>query len=241
MCKTGVALASFLLGGCLAETVWAQGAVRPEVTAPAQATSATTQGPQLTIEGRIGALWPQPPLIIDGSDVDTSTTQPILGARMSWYFTSQLDRRLNVQFAFDYAPLGESEYIDPELGSRVKREGHWYALTPAIAFDVVKTPRFFVDIHAGPSIVGEYRTFLLERSSSSCTYNSFTGYTDCEGPFENVCDLTAFQNRCDDRWRTVMAVGAGARWYVRPSWYVGVDYTWLSYGRHVLAGTVGFR
>jgi hypothetical protein len=159
---------------------------------------------------------------------------------MSWYFTSQLDRRLNLQFAFDYAPLGSSEYIDPELGSRVKREGHWYALTPAIAFDVVKTPRFFVDIHAGPSIVGEYRTFLLERSNPSCSYTPGLG-TTCEGDFENVCGLSAFQNRCDDRWRTVMAVGAGARWYVRPSWYVGVDYTWLSCGQHVLAGTVGFR
>jgi opacity protein-like surface antigen len=65
--------------------------------------------------------------------------------------------------------------------------------------------------------------------------------TTCEGDFENVCGLTAFQDRCEDRWRTTLGIGAGARWHVRPSFYVGVDYTWLSYGRHVLVGTVGLR
>ncbi len=152
---TAAAAALLLLGACLADTVSAQGTVKPTAAAPAQAPPSAAQAPPLMFEGRFGALWPQPPLVVDGSDGDTSTTQPVFGARFGWYFTSHLDGRLNLQFVFDYAPLGSSEYIDPELGSRVKREGHWFAVTPAIAFDVVKTPRFFVDIHAGPSIVEE--------------------------------------------------------------------------------------
>ncbi len=236
---TAAALASFLLGG-LADTVWAQGTVKPTAAAPAQAPFADTQGPTVAIEGRFGALWPQPPLVTDGSGNDTSTTQPILGGRASWYFTSQLDRRLNVQFVFDHASLGSLEYIDPETGGEVKREGHWWALTAAIAFDVVKTRRFSVDIHGGPSVVGEWRTFLLKRANPSCTYNSMLG-TTCEGEFENVCLQTAYQDRCEIHERTVLSLGAGARWYAFPAMYVGVDYTWFRPDRHVLVGTVGFR
>ena len=237
---TATALAFLLLWGCLAGNVRAQEPVKPAATAPARATPAVTQGSSVTFEGRFGALWPQPPLVIDGAGAGTSTTQPIFGARISWYFTKHLDRRLNLQFVLDYAPLGSTEYIDPELGTRVKREGHWITLTPAIAFDVVKTPGFFADVHAGPSIVDEYRSFLLERSNPSCSYTPGLG-TWCEGDFENVCSLTAYQDRCEDRVRTVLGLGAGARWKVLPTLYVGVDYTWLSHGRHVLVGTIGFR
>jgi hypothetical protein len=112
-------------------------------------------------------------------------------------------------------------------------------VTPAIGFDVVKTPRFSADIHGGPSFVGTRRTILLQRSEPNCYY-SMTGTYTCQN-FENVCDQTAYQDQCDSQWRTDFGLGAGGRWRVTDMLHVGIDYTWLSSGRHVLVGTVGVR
>ena len=111
--------------------------------------------------------------------------------------------------------------------------------TPDISVDLVKTSRIVAGARVGPSIVGELTTFLLERSSSSCT--SSGGVVSCEGPFENVCDLTAFEDRCAERYRAALALGGAVRWHPHRSWplYVGVDYTWLTIDRNVLVGTIG--
>ena len=192
------ALALLALGGCPGETAWAQASEKPPAAAPAHARPQAAQEGPFAIEGRFGALWPQPPLVVDASDAETSTTRFVMGGRASWYFTSHLDRRLNVQFVFDYGFLGSSEYVDPGLESPVQREGHWYAVP-------------------------------------------LTGTYSCQGKYENACGLTAYQDRCEDHWRTVLGLGAGVRWYVADMLYLGVDYTWFSHNRHVLVGTIGCR
>ena len=185
------------------------------------------------IEGHGGALWPQPPRVVDPADDDRpSTTQAAVGGRLAWYLgAGALGRRTKLQVTGQYAEIGSVEYLDVTLGSLARTEGHWFALTPALGVDLIRTSRITVDAHAGPSLVSETTTFLLERA-----------HHDEEGDFENVCDLSAFENRCSDRYRGVAALGVGAKAIVRRggSWYLGVDYTWLSHDRHVFVGTIGW-
>lgn len=198
---------------------------------PAQTTSAAAPEPRFLVEFRLGALWPQPPTIVDIDDLDPSDTRVAVGGRFGWYpgGTGALSR-LSLQVVFDYAPLGSSEYFDDVLRSFARIEGHWFEVTPALAVDVVKLPRFVIDAHVGPSLVVESTTYLLERE-----------FDDDGNQFENVCDLVAFEDLCTERYRGAAAIGAGARWIVKPSWdlFVGIDYTWLSHDRHVLVGTFG--
>jgi opacity protein-like surface antigen len=209
-------------------------------SAPAQTTPPSPPSPQLLFELRLGALRPQAALIPGDPDFENSTTAAALGARFTWYLGRPLNGRLSVQFGVDWAPVGEVESVDPDLGSRVKREGHWFAFSPAVGVDLATTRRFAAEAHAGVSGILESTTFLLERSNPTCSYSTYTGYS-CEGDFDNVCDLAAFSARCSDHGRAAFALGAGARWYATRRLHFGVDYTWMSYGRHVVVGTIGFR
>jgi hypothetical protein len=189
--------------------------------------------PVFLAEGRVGALWPQPPIVLDPGDLDDSDTRVAAGARVGFYVGGDpATRRLRVDLNFTYAPLGSAEFFDDLLLSFARFEGHWFEFTPAIAFDLVKTPRFFVDAHVGPSLIAETTTFLLERDPD-----------DNEGRFENVCDLRAFEDLCDENFRGAVSAGAGARVVINPEWglYLGVDYTWMSHDRHMLVATVGRR
>ena len=67
--------------------------------------------------------------------------------------------RLRLDAGFDYVPLGSSEYSDAGLGSYARFEGHWWAVAPALALDVVSTPRLLVDAHVGV----DYTWLTLER------------------------------------------------------------------------------
>ena len=207
---------------------------------PAAAQSPTTASsrPGVAFELRLGALWPQPPLIFDRDESAPSTSSFAVGGRFGYNFAAPLGGRLGLHLLGDYAQLGSTEYTEAGLGL-VRREGHWFVFTPAISVDLVKTSRIVAGARVGPSIVGELTTFLLERSSSSCT--SVGGTVSCEGPFENVCDLTAFEDRCAERYRAALALGGSVRWHPHRSWplYVGVDYTWLTIDRNVLVGTIG--
>ena len=207
--------------------------------ASAQTTTPPPQDSRLLLELRIGALWPQEALIPGDPDFTDSTTPVAFGAGFIWYLGRPLSGRLSVRFGVDYAPLGQVEYVDPLLGSRVKREGHWFGFNPSVGFDVATTPKFALEAHAGVSGILESKTFLLERAHPTCSYSTYTGYT-CEGDFDNVCDLSAFSARCTDHGRAAFALGTGARWYATRLLYFGVDYTWMSYGRHVVMGTIGF-
>lgn len=207
--------------------------LQASVPALAQPASPAEISPRFQIEGHAGALWPQPPRVVDPADEDRpSTTQAAVGGCLAWHFgAGALGRRAKLQVTGQYAEIGSFDYLDVTLGSLVRTEGHWFVLTPALGVDLVRTSRFTVDAHAGPSLVSEMTTFLLERA-----------HRDEEGDFENVCDLSAFENRCSDRYRGVAALGVGAKAIVRRggSWYLGVDYTWLSHDRHVFVGTIGW-
>ena len=88
-----------------------------------------------------------------------------------------------------------------------------------------------LEARAGPAILVDLTTYLLQRHDPDFD----------ESEFDNVCDLVAFNDRCSDRTRFGGALGFGARWIVKPSWqlFVGFDYTRLTTGRNVLVATVG--
>ena len=190
-------------------------------------------------ELRLGSLWPQPPLILDRDDGDPPTTSSFaIGGRFGYNFAEPLGGRLGLHLVGDYAELGSAEYVEAGLGL-VRREGHWFVFTPAVSVDLLKTSRIVASARAGPSVIGELTTFLLERSDPSCTYSG--GVYSCEGDFDNVCDLTAFEDRCAEHYRAALALGGGIRWHPHRTWplYFGIDYTWLSPDQNVLVGTIG--
>jgi hypothetical protein len=201
-------------------------------TAAAQSDTSIPGGQPLLFELRVGALWPHPPAIVDLQDIDTSTTRPAAGGRLNLYFgRGPVERRLSLQIAVDWADLGAVEFFDPLLRSGARAEGHWFSVVPAFGVDVVRTRRMSMDVRAGPAILVDLTTFLLERHDPD--------FDDSD--FENVCDLVAFEDRCHERVRGGGAVGVGARVIVKPSWklFVGFDYTRLTTGRNVLVATVG--
>lgn len=195
--------------------------------------STTGRGEPFLIELRVGALWPHPPLILDPGDLDTSTSRAAAGGRVSFYFgQGRVERRLSLQVAVDWADLGSLEFFDPVLRSGARAEGHWVSIVPALGLDVVRTRRMSMDVRAGPAILVNLTTFLLQRHDPDFD----------EGEFDNVCDLVAFNDRCTERVRGGAAAGIGARWIVKPSWklFAGIDYTRLTTGQNVLVGTVGW-
>ena len=207
----------------------------PAVAQPAPPASSAG----LAFELRLGSLWPQPPLILDPDQRNApSTTSFAIGGRFGYNFAEPLGGRLGLHLVGDYASLGSAEYTEAGLGL-VRREGHWFVVTPAVSVDLLKTSRILASARAGPSVIGELTTFLLERSDPSCTYSG--GVYSCEGDFDNVCDLTAFEARCDEHYRAALALGGGIRWHPHRRWplYFGIDYTWLSPDQNVLVGTIG--
>ena len=210
-------------------------AVRPALAQPP--TPATNAG--LAFELRLGGLWPQPPLILDTEDTKApSTSSFAIGGRFGYNFAKPLGGRLGLHVIGDYAGLGSTESVEAGLGL-VRREGHWFVLTPAVSVDLLKTSRIAASARVGPSVIGELTTFLLERSDPSCTYSA--GVYSCEGDFDNVCDLTAFESRCAEHYRAAFALGGGIRWHPHRTWplFFGIDYTWLSGHQHLLVGTIG--
>jgi hypothetical protein len=216
--------------------------VSTAVPAMAQSpTMSSTAG--IAIELRLGGLWPQPPLILDRDDRNPSTSSFAIGGRFSYNFARPLGGRLGLHLIGDYAGLGSAESTEAELGL-VRREGHWFVLTPAVSVDFLKTSQIVASARAGPSVIGELTTFLLERSNPTCSSSAgFSGgvITTCEGDFDNVCDLTAFEARCTDHYRAALALGGGIRWHPHRRWplYFGIDYSWLSPDQNVLVGTIG--
>jgi hypothetical protein len=215
--------------GPLVGVLWASSPALAQPTPP---------GPtdvRVQVEGHLGALWPQPPRVIDPAEPDSlETTTAAFGGRLALYFTDHgLPGRLKFQITGQYAELGSFNYFDVVLRSRARTEGHWFAVAPALGIDFLRMGRFTLDAHAGASLVGEMTTFLLERTHPDENGNEF----------ENVCDLTAFENNCPDSYRGVAALGLGGRGLIRRggSWYLGLDYTWLSHGRHVVVGTIGWQ
>jgi hypothetical protein len=209
--------------------------VPPAAAAQSNLQSNTTNavgGAPFLVELRVGALWPHAPVIVDFEDLDTSTTRPSAGGRLNLYFGSgRFERRLSFQIAVDWAELGASEFVDERLGSGARAEGHWVSVVPALGVDLVRTPRLSADARIGPAILVDLTTFLLQRHDPDFD----------ESDFENVCDLVAFKDRCNERVRGGGAVGVGARFIVKPSWklFVGFDYTRFTTGRNVLVATVG--
>lgn len=207
---------------------------------PAVAQNGTSAGKSgAAVELRLGSLWPQPPLFRDLKDTDPPSTSAVaIGGRVGYNFAAPLGGRLGLHLVGDYADLGSTEYIEESLGL-VRREGHWFAVTPAISVDLLKTSRIIASARAGPSVIGELSTFLLDRSHPSCSV--VNGISSCEGDFDNVCDLTAFESRCAEHYRAALALGGGLRWHPRRTGalYFAIDYTWLSTDQNVLVGTIG--
>jgi hypothetical protein len=155
----------------------------------------------------------------------------MIGGRFNIYFgRGALAQRLSLQLNVDWAGLGSIEYFDDQIGSFARNEGHWVAFSPALGIDVVRTPSFSIDVHAGPAVVVDLTTFLLEQGDAG------------DGDFKNVCDLRAFEDLCNERIRGSAVFGVGARAIVVRRWklHAGIDYGRYTYGRNVLVGTVGW-
>ena len=73
--------------------------LQASVPALAQPASPAEISPRFQIEGHAGALWPQPPRVVDPADEDRpSTTQAAVGGRLAWYFgAGALGRRAKLQ------------------------------------------------------------------------------------------------------------------------------------------------
>jgi hypothetical protein len=224
-------LAVALIVGIVAVPAGAQ----PPTAGPSPSTS---RGPGGMAELRLGGLWPQALLVSDGPDAGPSSSRFSAGARFGLTFPEPFGGRLSLQFIVDYSSLGSSKSADGQLGL-VKREGHWFVFTPAISVDLLKTSTLAVGVRAGPSVVGELTTFLLENTLPSCSYSPYGSI--CDDQFENVCDLKAFEDRCTGTYRAALALGTGVRWHPVRAWpmYFGLDYTWLSSDKHLLVGTIG--
>ena len=112
--------------------------LQASVPALAQPASPAEISPRFQIEGHAGALWPQPPRVVDPADEDRpSTTQAAVGGCLAWHFgAGALGRRAKLQVTGQYAEIGSFDYLDVTLGSLVRTEGHWFVLTPALGVDL---------------------------------------------------------------------------------------------------------
>jgi hypothetical protein len=157
----------------------------------------------------------------------------LVGGRIAVYpWAGDTARRFSIQFVGDYVYRGDDEAFDAALGSWTKVTDHYFTLSPALGVDLVRTEHVTLEVRGGPTVVGEERTFSLERE--------FVDFDNSE-EFENVCDLTAFRDRCESAYDFSGHVALGLRVRPKPgsAVFFGVDYTWLTSDQHQIVGTVG--
>lgn len=198
---------SFVASALLASTAAAQTAARPLVT----------------IDARIGALW-------TGETLDDRPEETLfaVGGQLSFYpVDGPLARRFSIQISGDVAGLEDERFHDPVLGD-AETYRYVFIVSPAVAFDVIQSPRSLVAVWVGGSVIGDETTFSLRRADSD--------------EYQSVCDLAAFEQRCPSDYDGALHAGVGLRLLRSRNGHLtfGTAYTWDSGGRHRLAGTIGW-
>lgn len=184
-----------------------------------------TLNPSPEIELRLGALWP----VADAQD------RLAMGGRISLRpWAAGPLKRLSAQFTGDYRDLGGENAYDEafQLRSRVARR--LFVLGAGVGFDVHRTPTVAVDVRAGVSMLRTRTNFLIDSSQ---------GFVADDDEWENVCPFQGFSERCGTEYDATPTLSfAMRRDMVRSGMVVvGLDYSWLFRGHHVLVGTLGLR
>ena len=226
--STSILLAAAVISvqGCAGAGMRFENRVNPPAAAQdAPAQSQGTQAPALAFEvdGRVGSVWPDGR---DGAEVS-------VGGRLSlspWH--GPTIRRIGIQMIGDYSQLDRFEDFEPGLAGRTETSTHWFTAGSAVGFDIVRTPRFAMDLRAGGAAAGTLTRFALERRAGSG-----------EDEFEDACDLVAFHDRCSHNVAFTGVIGFGARVWRTPGGklFVGIDYAWHTRGHQQVVGTIGIR
>lgn len=217
--RTSVVLAGVLVvpAGYGAIPAWAQGEVRAAAELP------TVPPPSGELELRIGSVE------LGGGDA----RKPVVGLRGAFYpWRGSVTRRLAVHVFGDYAELSRTEGTLPELATGAEASTRWFTVGSALGLDVVRTRRFAMDARVGGAVDGVTASFALE--GDDYDEGSPDGYVD-------VCNLRAFEDRCQTETRLAGVLALGARFWPRASgrWFIGADYSYLTTGRHQIAASIG--
>lgn len=167
---------------------------------------------------RIGRLWP----------LEDATTAPSVGGRFALFFwTPEPAPRLSVQIIGDYRRLSQRVAPDPEFGFDTEITRNLFMIGPSLGFDVVRLPRFEMDVRGGGVLVAERTTLSLGQSSA----------------FFSACQQFEFAGRCSSDYGFAGTVGAGLRVLITERFYAGLDYTRVFHddGLNLLVASVGFR
>jgi hypothetical protein len=196
----------------------------PALAQPALTPGAsTTPSPELDL--RVGALWPE----------DGAQPRPSIGGRLALRpWMSVLSGRLSLQFTGDFRSFGGENGWDDAFQVRRRITRNRMVLGAGIGFDLVRTERTTFDVRAGGAFVRTRTNFLIDSSQ---------GFTFDGNTWENVCPFEGFKERCSTAYEGTPALAIGFRRDLVESGFtfVGVDYTGLGIGQHILAGTVGMR
>jgi hypothetical protein len=195
----------------------------PALAQPALPSVSPSASPELDL--RIGGLWPE-----EGAE-----PRPAIGGRLALRpWTSVLSGRLSLQFTADFRSFGGQNGFDEFFQVRRRIARNRLLLGAAIGVDLLRTARTTLDLRAGAALVRTRTNFLIDSSQ---------GFTFDDKLWENVCPFEGFKERCSTGYEGTPAWAAGFRHDLVPSGFtfVGIDYTGLGLGRHLLVGTVGMR
>lgn len=195
----------------------------PSLTAAQGPPGFDKQSARMTLDFRVGALWP-------GREATfaSANTRFSLGARFAPYLgRGRVTHRLSLQFGIDYIPVSKYEYFDDFLQSDVRYREEILVLNPALGFDVVQTPHVDLVVRYGGAAMANRTRLELP---------------DIYGQFEDVCHLQAFEGACPSRWNFVGNAVTSLRLFPKDGLplYFGVDYTRYAAYKNQLVGTVGF-
>jgi len=197
------------------------------VEASAQAFAAPLSGtaPSPELDLRIGALWRE----------EGAQRRVAGGGRLALRpWASLWSGRISLQFTGDFRSFGGDNGFDEVFQVRRRITRNRTVLGAAIGVDLLRTDLFTLDLRAGGAIVRTRTNFLIDSS---------LGFTADTSIWENVCPFEGFKERCSTVYDATPIVSVGLRRNLMRSGaaFVGLDYTGLGTGQHILMGTVGMR
>jgi hypothetical protein len=197
----------------------------PAATSAQPGPAATAASPAPELDLRVGALWPE----------DGAQARPAIGGRLALRpWASFISGRLSVQFTGDFRSFGGENGWDDFFQVRRRLTRNRLVLGAAVGVDLLRTARTVVDVRAGGALVRTRTNFLIDSSQ---------GYVTDANIWENVCPFEGFKERCSTAYQATPVFALGIRRdLVRSGFtYVGMDYTALGIGQHILVGTIGMR
>lgn len=143
--------------------------------------------------------------------------------------------RLSLQFTGDYRSLGHEQTFDyPGVAEPVRLQRTAMALGASAGFDVVRTPRWTIDVRGG---------VMMLRHRTSVQWNLRPASTLADEAWEPVCHFAGFSDDCRTDYDTAGTIAIGARRYFGAlgDYFAGVDYTRVLNSHNLLVGSFGVR